>query len=321
MGDENEYGDDFDDVFDPGWAWEDAWGEDDEDDEDEDEQVVTRYSVNIDDQGRGAITVVEGGEIFTVTSESPDDFAAALIGVQNNYSLAEIKGTSSRGFTRIVELDSRVQFREGDSVLLFDGVEQHSLVAETVIRYYYEGRDYMPLIRFMERLATNVSDESREHLFKWSQSAGLKIAPDGHIIGYKGIQTDDLSVHSGGAYVDGEWVEGQIPNRVGSVVTMPRDKVNPDPFQGCSYGLHVGSLSYATGFGQKVVVVLVDPADVVAVPQNEADKMRTCKYHIIGIYDTGDDYETEPNPPEELSIENVDIPRSFLDRLRKRLGR
>jgi hypothetical protein len=66
---------------------------------------------------------------------------------------------------------------------------------------------------------------------------------------------------------------------------MPRNQVNEDPNQTCSYGLHVANFDYASGFGSgHMLEVEVHPADVVAIPvdYNQA-KMRVCKYKVIGV--------------------------------------
>ena len=52
---------------------------------------------------------------------------------------------------------------------------------------------------------------------------------------------------------------------------------------------HVGSLEYATTFGSSdriVVIVEVDPADIVSVPSDcEFQKLRTCRYKVVGKYE------------------------------------
>jgi acyl carrier protein len=49
--------------------------------------------------------------------------------------------------------------------------------------------------------------------------------------------------------------------------------------------LHVGSLEYAKGWGQRVVLVEVDPADVVSVPSEcSCQKLRCCKYVVLAEY-------------------------------------
>jgi acyl carrier protein len=54
---------------------------------------------------------------------------------------------------------------------------------------------------------------------------------------------------------------------------------------GCSHGLHAGSLAYARGWAERVILVEIDPADVVSVPGDEnCQKLRCCKYTVVGEY-------------------------------------
>lgn len=69
--------------------------------------------------------------------------------------------------------------------------------------------------------------------------------------------------------------------RIGEPVTMPREKCDPDISNDCSYGLHVGSHKYVSNFGSNmdaILAILVNPRDVVALPQYDHSKIRVCKY-------------------------------------------
>lgn len=68
---------------------------------------------------------------------------------------------------------------------------------------------------------------------------------------------------------------------LGSPVTMPREDCDPDINVSCSYGLHVGSHKYVSNFGSSmdaILAVLVNPRDVVALPQYDHSKIRVCRY-------------------------------------------
>lgn len=69
--------------------------------------------------------------------------------------------------------------------------------------------------------------------------------------------------------------------RLGEPVTMPRDKCDPDIRKDCSYGLHVGSYKYVSSFGSDmdaILAILVNPRDVVALPEYDHSKIRVCEY-------------------------------------------
>ena len=69
---------------------------------------------------------------------------------------------------------------------------------------------------------------------------------------------------------------------------MPRFKVDDNCDEGCSQGLHVGSITYVKSYGSpgdKVIICKIDPADVVSIPlDSDHQKMRCCKYEVVAEY-------------------------------------
>jgi len=79
---------------------------------------------------------------------------------------------------------------------------------------------------------------------------------------------------------------------LGLPVEMNRTECDSDSNRGCSYGLHVGATSYVESFashGDTVLVCLVNPAHVVAVPTHDNSKMRVSEYFPFAIakYENG----------------------------------
>jgi hypothetical protein len=72
---------------------------------------------------------------------------------------------------------------------------------------------------------------------------------------------------------------------------MQRAKVDDDRARGCSDGLHAGALNYVAGYGSlengdKIVIVKINPKDVVSVPSDcNCEKLRTCQYEVVGEYE------------------------------------
>lgn len=137
-----------------------------------------------------------------------------------------------------------------------------------------------PAVRnFLRRIAPVAKDRlhSAEDLMDFIERSELPLTNDGMIIGYKKVnKTADgyfVDVHS-----------GKIKQRVGSHVWMDVDAVDPSRNQSCSHGLHVANLGYLSGFGgNHTLIVLVDPANFIAVPHNETNKARVCAYDVIGV--------------------------------------
>jgi hypothetical protein len=98
----------------------------------------------------------------------------------------------------------------------------------------------------------------------------MPITEDGRFLAYKWVRSNYFDCHT-----------GTFNNSVGKVCKMPRNKVNDDRTQTCSDGLHVCTHAY-TKFGERLMVVAVNPRDVVSVP-NDYDnaKMRVCEYEVM----------------------------------------
>ncbi len=147
------------------------------------------------------------------------------------------------------------------------------------------------LVRFWENLAKNPSEDSKKDLFAFLEHNGIAITNDGCFIGYKRVNSDYTSMQNG-VWVKndaGEWyLDGSIAydNSPGKVVSMPRDKVNPDRNQTCSSGLHIAAYNYAnacynSGCG-RLVECKINPMNVVCVPPDyNQEKMRTCEYTVV----------------------------------------
>lgn len=74
--------------------------------------------------------------------------------------------------------------------------------------------------------------------------------------------------------------------RLGVPVKMDRKECDSDPLTECSYGLHVGATRYVERFGAKncpVLVCLVNPMHVVAIPDYDNSKMRVSEYFPFAL--------------------------------------
>ena len=168
-----------------------------------------------------------------------------------------------------------------------------------LVRLLAEGAgqgDWRAWAAFADRLYRNVDPEIRGRIVGWLEAQGwLSFTEDGRIVGYRGCMTGRdgvaCSVHCGPAVVDGEPVNGHVPNPDGAVVEMPRSRVTRDFSEGCASGLHVGTYDYAASWasgnpGPKVLRVAVAPEDVVSVPFDcSSQKIRCCRFEVLDHVD------------------------------------
>lgn len=65
---------------------------------------------------------------------------------------------------------------------------------------------------------------------------------------------------------------------IGEPVSMNRSECDNDPNAACSRGLHNKSSKYSLNLGSDLLVTLVNPYNVVAIPSYDTTKFRSCEY-------------------------------------------
>ena len=175
--------------------------------------------------------------------------------------------------------------------VLFDGEVTHNVIADRMIEMSGAGFNVEPLANFMANLNDNPSKQAVDELYLFLEANNLAITPDGHFLAYKRVRENFHDIHS-----------GKFDNSVGTVVSMPRNKVDDNRNNTCSAGLHFCSLEYLPHFGSRnnghvTVIVKINPADVVSIPHDyNNSKGRTWRYEVVGIHDA-DDYTSAFDEP------------------------
>lgn len=156
----------------------------------------------------------------------------------------------------------------------YNGKIIHSTLSERMLTMLDEGFNLTPMKRFLEKLLQNPSFRAVDGLYDFLEYGNMPITEDGDFLAYKAIRGDWKDIHS-----------GTFSNVIGTVVEVPRNEVDEDPDQTCSHGLHVCSHEYLPNFSHAdghVVIVKINPKDVVAVPRDYNNtKMRVCRYEVI----------------------------------------
>jgi hypothetical protein len=160
--------------------------------------------------------------------------------------------------------------------LFWKGKPMHNALATRMITMLQDEFPIEPLVNFMENLMTNPSKRAVDELYGFLEKNSLPITPDGHFLAYKKVRDDYMDIYS-----------NTMLNAPGQVLEMERNEVNDDKDQTCSSGLHFCSQEYlphfGTGSGNRVVIVKINPRDVVSIPSDYNNaKGRTCRYEVIG---------------------------------------
>lgn len=220
------------------------------------------------------ITVVSNGQSYTLSS-THGNYNDVLDAIRNGEPESVVIELLNPKVALTRYLGDK--FEVGENTVKFNGEEVHGTLVRRIIDCHRDGLPTEPLLKFFENLEANPSFRARQELYDFLAHRNMPITPDGCFLAYKSVRSDFTDHHT-----------GKFSNRVGSVLEMERRKVDDDRDNGCSYGFHAGSLEYATTFGsedRKVLIVKVNPADVVSVPTDcECQKLRTCRYEVVDLY-------------------------------------
>jgi hypothetical protein len=173
--------------------------------------------------------------------------------------------------------DGLVEIKNGQ--VTYEGDVVHGSISKRILEFMSKGLPFQPLVTFLNNLMENPSMQSQKELYDFLEHEHLPITEDGHFLAYKAVRNDYMDKY-----------RGIFDNHVGNVCEMTRSKVDDDRGRGCSNGLHAGALNYVAGYGSlesgdKIVIVKINPRDVVSVPSDcNFEKLRTCRYEVVGEY-------------------------------------
>lgn len=244
---------------------------------------MARYRKTGNEDGSRNITLFLNGDIFVTDDQNPR-FDEICDRIENDdldgiTDLFEPEAAIRNAFA---QLSADVAIENG--VVLYRGESINDVLSDHIVKLWDADEEFLPVVRFLERLHNNPNPNSVDRLWQWISDRHLKLTCDGKIVGYKGLTRERKSKRAGyGDFRNGQPVEGHILHNPGDVIEKARDKVVFDVNIGCAEGLHVGDFSYANSWGEVVVEVEVDPADVVSVPEDDSRKMRVCRYRVRDI--------------------------------------
>jgi hypothetical protein len=210
------------------------------------------------------------GKSYNINNAHPN-FKKIVVGLKDGMNEAGLVNLISASRKRVFAEAVGVEFRE-DGDILIDG-KQVSTALTTRYRFMIENDFPLEGFKlFVQNLSQNSSLDSRKDLYGFLEACTLPITEDGHFLAYKKVNYDYTDCRT-----------GTINNHIGQTVSMLRENVNANRNETCSTGLHICSLSYLKSFGgDRVIVVKVNPKDVVSVPIDYSNaKMRVCKYEVV----------------------------------------
>lgn len=226
----------------------------------------------------GGIHMVINGKPVTV-AKSDKYFAEVVEALKRKATgeeILDILEAEKRKMEQAVEVAPGIEMKGGQ--LYYNGETIAGVLGERMLQMVDEGFDLTPMVAFLTNLMENPAKRVVDHLYAFLDHGKNPITEDGCFLAYKAVRDDFKDIHS-----------GNFDNSVGQVLSMPRNRVDEDPNNTCSYGFHVCSFDYLPHFANAnghVMVCKVNPADVVAIPRDYNNtKMRVCKYEVISEYE------------------------------------
>ena len=255
----------------------------------------------------------DNGESLTVYPNHPQysEIIAALNA--RNFEIVYALGSPKAAVTeKISKVAARgvtgVELRSG--VVYYNGNPIDNSLTDRIVTMSTEGYDIEPMCKFLANLQNNPSYRAVNELYSFLEKGNLPITEDGYFLAYKKVDGSYKDCHT-----------HTIDNSVGQIVSMPRNKVNENPNETCSSGLHFCSRQYLTSFsGEHTMILKINPADVVAIPADYNDsKGRCCRYEVIGeVTDDGNiegTFRPSPNYVAPSDDDDVSLEPEMVNRL------
>ena len=179
--------------------------------------------------------------------------------------------------------NGRTEVRNG--VVYLNGKAIHNVLTQRIVGMMTEGFDVNPMLRFLENLEKNPSMTAREELYLFLEANAIPLTTDGHFLAYKKVNREYMDHHT-----------RTFRNKIGDVCQMDRTQVDDNRARTCSKGLHFCSYSYLASYAgtsdSRVMIVKINPADVVSIPSDYNNAKGRCwKYTVVQEHETFTDGE------------------------------
>lgn len=166
-----------------------------------------------------------------------------------------------------------------DTEVRWYGKKINNFTTDRLLEMLRGNYDLTPIGNFLGKVMENPSEVAQNELYLWLESGHQPLTPDGNVLAFKRVRPDYTDIHS-----------GTFNNSVGAVIPrMKREDVDPDRYNTCSYGYHFCSFGYLpyfssySGQNDHIIIVEVNPADIVAIPADYSNqKGRATFYRIVG---------------------------------------
>lgn len=224
------------------------------------------------------IAVVIDGKTYNVSKDSLN-YGDLFKALSSGADLDTIRKLSSplsllRTLAADEGLSIAVDDETGEMQVSYEGQRLRGVIASRILELFRAEKGFQTYRKFIGKAIKNRDPDAIDQLFCFMEANRLSIHPDGDVLAFKSVRGDYYDHHS-----------GKVLYKLGTYVSMPREKCNSNPHESCSTGLHVGGDSYVSTFGnssdRRMLLIKIDPADFVSVPYDyNNSKARVCRLFV-----------------------------------------
>jgi hypothetical protein len=264
-----------------------------------------------------SLVVVTGGKQYSVDNTHPS-YTAILEAIKAN-DFDAIPGLADVG--KRINDTGRNEITVVDGVVMYGNNEMHNALTDRLLAMMRDGFSIEPMIALLKNLMSNPTKTAIDEFYLFIETNKLPITEDGCILAYKRVDDNyrdsythevvnkPASLMTENELTSGPWKAGSVTTEVvngQTVVSMPVSLVDADRARECSVGLHFCSLSYLGNFyagSGHIVMVKVNPADIVAIPRDYNNTKGRCwKYTIIESLVTDEDRNLVDDVYNDVSV-------------------
>ena len=222
------------------------------------------------------ISTIISGKLYNIAENDRyfEDILAEIRSGSSEQRVLDFITRTRKLVEEAIKLSPVMTYKDG--IITMNGVRLEGYAVNKLIAIVeqQDTASITPLANFLTKIQANPSAQVLEHLYSFLEKGNMPLTMSGDFLAYKAVNKDYFDIHS-----------GKFDNHVGMYIAMPRNQVDDRRDRTCSYGFHVCSFDYLPHFSHAdghVMVCQVNPANVVAIPNDYADtKMRVSSYHVI----------------------------------------
>jgi len=225
-------------------------------------------------------TLVINGDTMTVPRSDSNFLEVVRLGMDGDWEAAKILASPAKTIANFTS--GRCEVKNGQ--VFFEGDLVNNVVTQKILEFAQQKLPFKPLVNFLANCLENPRKMAVEELYLFLEQGEFVITEDGCFLAYKRIKDDYTSFH---ASPDGTHKR----HRIGDDVFEDRNECDFNRQNTCSRGLHFCAKSYLphyNGSEGRVVIVKVNPRDVVSIPNDYSNaKGRTCFYKVVSEWTQG----------------------------------